>query len=137
MDRTRKSVQFARRKPEKLIGLTIQSRLAAGFVARRRQLRAEFERHIMKRFAALIATCLLAQAARAETTDCKTIPDPALRLTCYDKINPPVATYPIPLPKPSHFIPLTRPDGTPGYAGSAGDDEVAVNSKMNSICRGC
>jgi hypothetical protein len=137
MDRTRKSVQFARRKPEKLVGLTIKSRLAAGFVARRRRLRAEFERHIMKRLAALIATCLLAQAARAETTDCKTIPDPALRLTCYDKINPPIATYPIPLPKPSHFIPLTRPDGTPGYAGSAGDDEVAVNSKMNSICRGC
>src|SRR5215472_12970737 len=79
---------------------------------------------------------MLTAAAGAETQECKTIADPALRLTCYDKINPPVATYPIPLPKPSHFIPLTRPDGTPGSAGSAGDDDVAVNSKMNSICRG-
>ena len=25
------------------------------------------------------------------------------RLTCYDKINPPIATYPIPLPRPSHI----------------------------------
>jgi hypothetical protein len=106
MDRTRKSVQFCPEKTRKTRWLTVQSRLAAGFVVRRRQSGAEFEGHIMKWLAALIATCMLAQAARAETKDCKTIPDPALRLTCYDKINPPVATYPIPLPKPSHFIPL-------------------------------
>ena len=91
----------------------------------------------MKWVVALIAMCMLAQSARAETQDCKTITDPALRLTCYDKINPPIATYPIPLPKPSHLIPLTRPDGTPGYAGSVSDDDPAVTSKMNGICRGC
>jgi len=92
----------------------------------------------MRWLLALIAACALASAARAETQDCKTIADPALRLTCYDKINPPLATYPIPLPKPSHYIPLTRPDGTPGYASPDLDEgEVTVNSKMNSICRGC
>ena len=42
--------------------------------------------------AALIAFVVLAPAAFAQTQDCKTIADPALRLTCYDKINPPVAT---------------------------------------------
>jgi hypothetical protein len=92
----------------------------------------------MRWLVALIALCACAGAAQAETKDCKTITDPALRLSCYDKINPPIATYPIPLPKPSHLIPLTRPDGTPGYAGPVeGDDDVTVNSKMNGICRGC
>jgi hypothetical protein len=91
----------------------------------------------MSRIVVLVAICTLAQAARAETQDCKTITDPALRLTCYDKINPPIATYPIPLPKPSHFIPLTRPDGTPGYAGPVSDEDAAVSAKMNGICRGC
>jgi hypothetical protein len=92
---------------------------------------------IMRWLVALVALGSLTAAVGAETQDCKTITDPALRLSCYDKVNPPVATYPIPLPKPSHFIPLTRPDGTPGYAGSVGDDDATVNSKMNGICRGC
>lgn len=91
----------------------------------------------MRWLVALIALGIFAGVARAETTDCKTIADPALRLACYDKINPPIATYPIPLPKPSHFIPLTRPDGTPGYAGPTDGDDVAVSAKMNGICRGC
>jgi len=91
----------------------------------------------MRRLAALIAICALASNARAETRDCKTITDPALRLACYDKLNPPIATYPIPLPKPSHFIPLTRPDGTPGYAGPDVEEDAAVNSRMKGICRGC
>jgi len=92
--------------------------------------------------AAMLAVCAVAgSAAAAETKDwkdCKTLSDPAARLTCYDKINPPIATYPIPLPKPSHPIPLTRPDGTPGVAEtSAGADDPVVSAKMNSICRGC
>jgi len=67
----------------------------------------------MRRLAALLAICALASTARSETT------------------------YPIPLPKPSHFIPLTRPDGTPGYAGPDGEEDAAVNSRMKGICRGC
>jgi hypothetical protein len=42
--------------------------------------------------AAPIALSAPASAAFAETQDLQTIADPALRLTCYDKINPPVAT---------------------------------------------
>src|SRR5262245_51851306 len=90
---------------------------------------------------AILVLCTLSGPALAETQDCKTLTDPAARLTCYDKINPPIASYPIPLPKPAHHIPLTRPDGTPGSAdpdGSVGSAEDAeVNVKMNSICRGC
>lgn len=92
--------------------------------------------------AATVALGLSTAAASAETQDCKTLTDPAARLTCYDRLNPPVATYPIPLPKPSHAIPLTRPDGTTGDAESTqatsdANEDAIVNAKMNSICRGC
>jgi len=91
----------------------------------------------MTRFlAALIASCTLASAAFAQPQDCKTIADPALRLTCYDKINPPVATYPIPLPKPSHPIPTTRADGS-GAVGPQGDEDAELKAQMRNICRGC
>ena len=90
----------------------------------------------MRLLAALGVICALTQAALADTRDCKTIADPALRLTCYDKINPPIATYPIPLPKPSHPIPTTRPDGT-GYAHPQDDDDTVVRAQMRNICRGC
>ena len=89
---------------------------------------------------AMAAIFALAGAASAKAQDCKTLTDPAARLTCYDKINPPVATFPIPLPKPAHHIPLTRPDGTQGSAGPDVPDsaeDAEVNAKMNSICRGC
>jgi hypothetical protein len=85
----------------------------------------------------LVALVGLGQAARAEIPDCKRIADPASRLTCYDKINPPIATYPIPLPKPTarpFSVPQT--EGT-GYVGSPNEDEALVNAKMNGICRGC
>lgn len=97
----------------------------------------------MKLLAATAAICALSGSAFAEAQDCKTLTDPAARLTCYDKINPPVASYPIPLPKPSHHIPLTRPDGTPGSAdpdvlgSSDGSDDATLHAKMNNICRGC
>ena len=92
----------------------------------------------MRFLAAMAAICAMTGAAFAETQDCKTLTEPAARLTCYDKINPPVATYPIPLPRPAHNIPLTRPDGMPGSTGvSDGGDDAIVNARMNGICRGC
>jgi hypothetical protein len=92
--------------------------------------------------ATTVALGALAGTASAETQDCKTLADPAARLTCYDRLNPPVATYPIPLPKPSHSIPLTRPDGSTGDVESTqgttdANEDAIVNAKMNSICRGC
>jgi hypothetical protein len=102
------------------------------------QLSNEMQGLVMKTLVAIAVLVALTGAASAGTQDCKALADPAARLTCYDKINPPVATYPIPLPKPSHPIPLTRQDGTPGNAevSESGDDAV-VNAKMNGICRGC
>jgi hypothetical protein len=92
----------------------------------------------MKLLVAIAAIFALCGAASAETRDCKTLTDPAARLTCYDKINPPIATYPIPLPKPAHPIPLTRPDGTaPAADVSESEDDAALNARMKGICRGC
>jgi hypothetical protein len=99
---------------------------------------ARRERTDMRFLTALLGICMLGQAAQAETTDCKTIADPAARLTCYDKINPPIATYPLPLPKPSRPLPLaTNPDGSRVYTDSSGGDDAEVTAKMNGICRGC
>jgi hypothetical protein len=86
----------------------------------------------MRLFLSLVAICGLCQGVRAEIPDCKMIADPATRLTCYDKINPPIATYPIPLPKPT-----ARPSDGAGYVMSPNEDEALVNAKMNGICRGC
>jgi hypothetical protein len=94
----------------------------------------------MRLFILLAALFALSENATAASPDCKTIADPALRLTCYDKLNPPIATYPIPLPKPTHAIPITRPDGTVDYLGGSGptsEDDAMVNAKLHGICRGC
>ena len=85
--------------------------------------------------AVLVATCAFASTAAA-AQDCKTIADPALRLTCYDKINPPIATYPIPLPKPSHPMPTARADGT-AYADPQNEEDEQLRAQMRNICRGC
>ena len=88
----------------------------------------------MRLLFSLVAVCALTHSALAATTDCKTITDPASRLTCYDKINPPIATYPIPLPKPTAH-PLSTPQAE--GMGLPNEDDALVNAKMNGICRGC
>ena len=46
----------------------------------------------MKFFAAVVAICLLCQAAAAQTPDCKSVSNPGARLACYDKAAPPAAS---------------------------------------------
>jgi hypothetical protein len=85
----------------------------------------------------LIAIGALSQGAHAAQPDCKTIADPASRLTCYDKINPPIATYPIPLPKPTyHPVPQPSVDDS-GTVDSAEGNDAQMNQRMHGICRGC
>jgi hypothetical protein len=92
---------------------------------------------IMRFLAALGVICALSsQTALGKTQDCKTIEEPDMRLTCYDEINPPTATYPVPLPKPSQPIPTTRPDGA-GYVDPQHDEDALVRAQMRNICRGC
>ena len=85
----------------------------------------------------LAAVCALPQAALAETTDCKSVADPTLRLICYDRLNPPVAAYPMPLPQPARRAPAPRAEEGIRHVGPTGDDDAQVNAMMHNICRGC
>jgi len=94
----------------------------------------------MRLFLSLIMVCALIQGCQvsfAQTKDCKTITDPAKRLNCYDKINPPIATYPIPLPKPTaQQVSMPQNDDMVS-TDSPGQDDAAMIARMNGICRGC
>jgi len=91
----------------------------------------------MRFIAALIAMAALGQAADAQTTGCKSITDPALRLACYDKANPPIATFPTPALKPaSRPVPTAKADNT-AYVDSIGGEDARVNAQLRNICRGC
>lgn len=97
----------------------------------------------MKFHVATAALCLLSQAvftqaASAQTPGCKAMMDPLDRLTCNARINPHSAAHAIPSARPSHYIPRIRSDEMPASAAmSDGGDDMAVNRKINGICRGC
>jgi hypothetical protein len=91
----------------------------------------------MKFIAALIAMTALSQAAAALTVDCKSITEPATRLACYDKANPPVATFPTPVPKPApRPVAASKVDNS-GDVDSLGEEDARVNAQLRNICRGC
>jgi hypothetical protein len=91
----------------------------------------------MRLLFSLVAIGALSQSAVAEQPDCKTITDPASRLTCYDRINPPIATYPIPLPKPAYPGVPTTGAASAGDIDPSGGEEALMNEKIHGICRGC
>ena len=92
-------------------------------------------------FIALIAMAALCKSADAQTAECKSLRDPAARLTCYDRANPPLATYPAPASKPApkpapRPVPAAQADNT-GYVDSLGEEDARVNAQLKNICRGC
>jgi len=90
----------------------------------------------MRLLFALVAICA-SQGALGQP-DCKTIADPASRLTCYDKISPPIATYPIPSPKPAYRpAPEAAMSGGSADIDTPVDQEALMNEKIHGICRGC
>lgn len=84
----------------------------------------------MRVFFVLVATCVLCQAAIAQTPDCKSIRDPAARLACYDKsaatASPSIAARPTPAPK------LDK-----GYVDRTDAEDTIMNERIKGICRGC
>jgi hypothetical protein len=55
----------------------------------------------------------LCQSADAQVAECKSLTDPASRLGCYEKANPPIATYPTPATKSAtRPVPATKADNT-------------------------
>lgn len=91
----------------------------------------------MRFFAALVAIGALCQTAIAQTPDCKSIPNPAARLACYDKAAPPaVAAAAAPARPPLRAAPTSKVDGTK-YVDSLNSEDARVNAQLKNICRGC
>ena len=88
----------------------------------------------------LVILCLLTRSALAQgTEECRSIPDRAARLACYDREAPPLpsrATATPPTRTTPAPAPPTRADSSRSM-DSPGTDDERVNARMNSICRGC
>jgi hypothetical protein len=85
----------------------------------------------MRLFAVIVAFGALSQNALAQ--ECRSIPDPGIRLACYDKAAPPAALTTRPL------APATRVSNAPpmGYVDSLSGEDARVHAQITNICRGC
>ena len=80
--------------------------------------------------------CALCQAALAQgSEECRSIPDRAARLACYDRETPP-STSRVPAKPSARTAPTARVDSSKNMDSLGVDDEV-VNARINGICRGC
>jgi hypothetical protein len=83
---------------------------------------------------ASLATCALCQTTIAQTADCKSIADPAARLTCYDKGAPPGASSaarPIVRAAPTSKVDSAK------YIDTISEEDAIMNAKIKGICHGC
>jgi hypothetical protein len=91
----------------------------------------------MRFIAVLMTMAALCVSAKAQTPDCKSITDHALRPACHDKANPPIATFPTPMPRPApRPVSAAKVDNT-GYVDSLDEDDARVDAQLRNICRGC
>lgn len=87
----------------------------------------------MRLIVVLGAVFSLSQAAVAQTGACRSIADPAARLTCYDK-----AASPLPAgARPAAAQPPASTTDSARYADPISDEDAMLNAKMKNICRGC
>ena len=84
----------------------------------------------MKFFVLLVAICALSQTALAQTGECKSIPEAAARLACYDKPAAASAATAKPL------APASKPDAA-AYVDEISAEDVRMNARLKNICRGC
>ncbi len=89
----------------------------------------------MKLFPIVAAMCVLCEAANAQTPDCRSIPDPAARLACYDRSAPSVASSPA-TRQAMRAAPAPKVDGA-GYVDSIAAEDALMKDRMKGICRGC
>ncbi|HEY3792437.1 MAG TPA: hypothetical protein VGM09_11445 [Bradyrhizobium sp.] len=87
----------------------------------------------MRLLSVLIATCALCQAAIAQTPNCKSIPDSAARLACYDKSPASASAAATPAPRP---VPPARKDSSK-YIDAISAEDALMNERIKGICRGC
>jgi hypothetical protein len=89
----------------------------------------------MRLFFALVAAVTLGQLAIAQGQECKAVTDPSMRLACYDKAAPPVATTRAPR-LAVRADPTAEIDATK-YVDSIGAEDALLHERINGICRGC
>jgi hypothetical protein len=87
----------------------------------------------MRLFAVIVVLGALSQSAFAQSTECRSIPDPGTRLACYDKAAPPTSPSARPLASAAR---ASNPPGA-GYVDSLSAEDARVNAQMKNICRGC
>jgi hypothetical protein len=86
----------------------------------------------MKSFIILVGICAFSQTALAQTGECKSIPEAAARLACYDKAAAASAATAKPLAPPS------KPDAAAAaYVDKISAEDVRMNARLKNICRGC
>ena len=83
----------------------------------------------------LLATCALCGTSTAHAQECKSIPDPAGRLACYDRAAQPVASSASSRPA-MRAAPGSKIDGT-GYVDSIAAEDAIMKERLKGICHGC
>jgi hypothetical protein len=85
-------------------------------------------------FLAIACICAFPMAAAAQTGACRTIAEAADRLACYDRLAPPAKQKPTLAPAPSaaHI-----PDPQSPSIDRLADENLKLNAKIKTICRGC
>jgi hypothetical protein len=82
------------------------------------------------KFIALFLLCMFSEAAIAQTSECPSIPKASARLTCYDKISPPIA--------PGKSATAKTPASTQEkYVDPLSAENARTDAAMKNICRGC
>jgi hypothetical protein len=83
----------------------------------------------MRLIVVFAVTCALCRAATAQTSECRSVADPAARLACYDKTAAPAARPPA--------WPQAPTTEAKKNADGVSDEDAMVNAKLHGICRGC
>jgi hypothetical protein len=131
MDRLRDYVHLApRNRTNTLIGLNNSDKPGSTVTPARFHREQGIE---MRLLSILVATCALCQAAIAQTPNCKSIPDSAARLACYDKSPPPASAASAPAPRP---VPTAKVDSSK-YVDTISAEDALMNQRIKGICRGC
>jgi sugar/nucleoside kinase (ribokinase family) len=87
----------------------------------------------MRFFVMLVAISALSQSAMAQTPECKSLPEAAARLACYDKTAPPAASS---AAAKQQRAPVSKVD-TAKYVDTIGAEDAIMNARLKNICRGC
>jgi hypothetical protein len=93
----------------------------------------------MRFFVGLVAIGALSQTAIAQAPDCKSIPDSAARLACYDRVAPSAAASDRSATARTSMAPRSSaaPADPKEYVDVISQEDALMNARLKNICRGC